>query len=86
MQLIKYESEVFLVLSYRITKHEYIIKIYMYKSSNELSEDCYHEPLECSWSITVSLLHCMAQKGAIYSGKCDFPHVCRLYMYLFVCV
>jgi hypothetical protein len=41
-QLIKYKPEVFLMLSYGITEHEYIIQIYVYKSPDEFSEDRRH--------------------------------------------
>jgi hypothetical protein len=41
-QLGEYELEVFLMLLYAVTEHEYIIQIYVYESSDVLSEDCCH--------------------------------------------
>jgi len=74
----------FLVLFDAVTKHEYIVEIYVYKSSDEFSEDGCHQPLKRSGSITVSLLHCMAHKCAIHGGKRGFPYVIRFDAYLFV--
>jgi hypothetical protein len=68
------------------TCHKYIVKIYMYKPSDEVSEDHHHETLECSGSIAISLLHCMAHKGAIDGSERSLPHVTRFHAYLFICV
>src|SRR6202790_4998031 len=73
-----------LVLFDRIAKCKYIIKIYVYESSDEISEDYRHKTLKCSGSIAISLLHCMAHEGAIDGSKCGFPHVARFHAYLFI--
>src|SRR5882762_696566 len=75
-----------LVLFDRIAKYKYIIEIYVYKSSNEISEDYCHKMLECSGSIAISLLHRMAHKGAIDGSECGFPHIARFHAYLFICI
>jgi hypothetical protein len=85
-QLVKYEFEMLLVLFDRIAKNKYIIKIYVYESSDEISEDYHHKTLECSGSIAISLLHRMAHEGAIDGSECGFPHVARFHVYLFICV
>jgi hypothetical protein len=41
-QLIKYEPKMFLVLFDRVTKYKSIVKIYMYKSPDKISEDHCH--------------------------------------------
>jgi len=83
-QLVEYEPKVFLVVVYGIAKHEYIVKIYVYKSPDEFSEDCSHQPLKGSWCIAIPLLHRMTQKCAVNCGKCSFPHVAWFHTYLFV--
>ena len=83
-QLIKYEFEMLLVLFDRIAKYKYIIKIYVYESSDEILEDYRHKTLKCSGSIAISLLHCMAHEGAIDGSECGFPHVARFHTYLFI--
>ena len=83
-QLIEYKLEMFLVLFDQVTIYKYIVKIYMYESSNIISENNCHEPLECSRSVTISLLHSMAHKCAINGGKHCFPHIFGFYMYLLI--
>src|SRR5882762_1628451 len=73
-----------LMLFDRITKYKYIVKIYVYKSSDEVLEDHRHEMLECSGSVAISLLHCMAHEGAIDGSEHSLPHVARFHMYLFI--
>src|ERR1700676_5472479 len=73
-----------LVLFNRIAKYKYIVKIYMYKSSDEVSEDHHHETLECSGSVAISLLHCMAHEGAIDGSEHGLPHAARFHAYLFI--
>ena len=41
----------------------------MNKSSDIVSEDVYHKPLEGRWCITIALLHNIADESAIYGGK-----------------
>ena len=74
----------FLVLFNRITEYKYIVEIYMYEPSDKVSEDHCHKTLKCSGSVTVSLLHCMAHEGAIYSGECGLPHIAWFHAYLFI--
>src|ERR1700683_3297530 len=74
----------FLMLFYRVTEHKYIIEIYVYKSSDEVSEDHSHQLLECSGGVTVPLLHSMAHKCAVYCGKHGFPYILGFNMYLLV--
>ena len=83
-QLIEYELQMFLMLFDRVTIYKYIVKIYMYKSSNIISENNGHELLECSRGVTVSLLHSMAHKCAINGGKHGFPHIFGFHAYLFI--
>ena len=68
-QLIKYKLEMFLMLFDQVTVHKYIIKIYVYKSSDIISENNGHELLKCRRSVTVSLLHSMAHECAIIGGE-----------------
>ena len=51
-----------LVLFKCVAKHEYIIKIYMDKSTNVLLQYHHHESLECGRGIAVSLLHDLTQE------------------------
>src|ERR1700677_1948611 len=74
----------FLVLFYQVTEHEYIIEIYMYKSSDEVLEDHSHQSLECSRGVTVPLLHSMAHKCAVYCGKHGFPYILGFDTYLLI--
>ena len=74
MQLIKYKIEMFLMLCDQVTGHKYIIQIYMYKSYDIISENNSHEPLKCSSSVIVSLLHSMAHECAI-GGKHCLSHI-----------
>ena len=64
VQLIKNELEMFLVLFDRVTVYKYIVKIYVYKSSDIILENNSHEPLECSRGVTVSLLHIRVNTSA----------------------
>ena len=66
------------------TVYKYIVKIYVYESSDIISENNGHEPLECSRGITVSLLHSMAHKCVINGGKHCFPHIFGFHAYLFI--
>src|SRR5882762_10440964 len=75
-----------LVLFDRIAKYKYIVKIYVYKSSDEISENYCHKTLECSGTIAISLLHHMAHEGAIDGSECGFPHITRFHTYLFICI
>jgi len=84
VQFVKYELEMLLVLCNTVTKHEYIVEIYMYKFSDEFSKNGCHQPLKHSGRITVSLLHCMAYKCAIHGGKHGFPNVISFNAYLFI--
>jgi hypothetical protein len=85
-QLIEYELEMFLVLFDRVAIDKYIIKIYVYESSNIISENNSHEPLECSRRITVPLLHSMAHECAINGSKHCFPYIFGFHAYLLICV
>ena len=73
--LIKYEREMFLVLVYRVTVHEQIIKISMQEYAYKVSKDHRHHALECGGGITVPNLHCIAHVGAIYRGERTLVYV-----------
>ena len=47
-----------------VTKHKYIIEIYMDKSSNVLSQYYGHKSLECCRGIAIPLLHNLTQECA----------------------
>ena len=83
-QLIEYKLKMFLMLFDRVTIYKYIVKIYVYKSSDIISENNGHELLECSRSVTISLLHSMAHECAINGGKHCFPHIFGFYAYLLI--
>jgi hypothetical protein len=53
VDLLKYEREMFLVLVYRITVHEQIIKISMQEDAYKVLKDHRHHVLECGGGITV---------------------------------
>ena len=58
------------MLSDTLRVYEYIIKIYMYKSSEKFSEYSSHQPLECGGCIAISHLHYSALKSAKYCREC----------------
>jgi hypothetical protein len=75
VDLLKYEREMFLVLIYRITVHEQIIKIGMQEYAYKISKDHRHHMLEHGGGVTVPNLHCMAHVCAIDCGECTLVYV-----------
>jgi hypothetical protein len=73
--LLKYEREMFLVLIYRVTVHEQIIKIGMQEDAYKVSKDHRHHVLERGGGVTVPNLHCMAYVCAIYRGECTLVYI-----------
>src|SRR5262245_148581 len=85
-QFIEDHLQMFFVLFQRATIDEDIVKIYVDKSSDIISEYRRHYSLECCGRVAVSNLHRIAQKRSINCGKRCFPHIFRINAYLFICV
>ena len=81
---LEHHNHVLNVLFKWIQKEKYIIKIYMYKPSDEIIEcDC-HQTLKSRWGITVPHLYYLALKCAKYHRECSFIHVLRFNAYLLI--
>ena len=63
---------------------EYIVKIYMYKSSEKFLDYGGHQPLECGRCIAISHLHYLALKGAKYCRECHFTDILWSYACLLI--
>ena len=64
--------------------YEYIVKIYMYKSSEKFLKYGGHQLLECGRCIAISHLHYSALKGAKYCRECHFTDILWSYVHLLI--
>ena len=64
--------------------YEYIIKIYMYKSSEKFSEYSGHQLLKCGGCIAIFHLHYSALKSAEYCRECCFSNILWSHVHLLI--
>jgi hypothetical protein len=69
-----------------LREYEYVVKVYMDKRSDIVSEYGDHQSLESGWHIAISLLHDIADVCSVYCGKRCFPHILWNYPDLLICV
>ena len=68
----------------RVRIYEDVVEVHVYESTQEVSEQGRHESLECSRSVTVSLLHHQAHERSVRSGECGLPYIFHIDTYLFI--